>query len=179
MIRAWERGDHRPSERYELLYRRLGLPPGNENGAEPQPPPTRRQEGTEPVRRRTFVELTGISLAGAMLPGAPAANPATSIKPLVLMLTGTAPEPPAVPPDLTGLASASPGPARTIKPAGTPNSSAASPACSASSTPPAAASPPMTGSAPARSPPTLTMSQPGFCSRPATRAWRTSPPTGA
>jgi hypothetical protein len=60
MIRAWERGDHRPSERYELLYRRLGLPSGNENGAEPQPTPTRRQEGTEPVRRRTFVELTGI-----------------------------------------------------------------------------------------------------------------------
>ena len=29
MIRAWERGDHRPSERYELLYRKLGLiPPG-------------------------------------------------------------------------------------------------------------------------------------------------------
>lgn len=90
MIRAWEHGDHRPSERYELLYRRLGLPSGNENGAEPQPPPTRRQEGTEPVRRRTFVELTGISLAGAMLPGAAAANPATSIEPLVLMLTGTA-----------------------------------------------------------------------------------------
>ena len=60
MIRAWERGDHRPSERYELLYRRLGLPPGNENGAEPQPTPARGQEGTEPVRRRTFVELTGI-----------------------------------------------------------------------------------------------------------------------
>ena len=36
MIRAWERGDHRPSERYELLYRRLGLPPANENEAEPQ-----------------------------------------------------------------------------------------------------------------------------------------------
>jgi hypothetical protein len=104
MIRAWERGDHRPSERYELLYRRLGLPSGNENGAEPQPTPTRRQEGTEPVRRRTFVELTGISLAGTMLPGAAAASPATSIEPLVLMLTGTAPEPPAAPPDLTGLA---------------------------------------------------------------------------
>jgi len=103
MIRAWERGDHRPSERYELLYRRLGLPSGNENGAESQPTPTRRQEGTEPVRRRTFVELTGISLAGAMLPGA-AASSATSIEPLVLMLTGTAPEPPAAPPDLTGLA---------------------------------------------------------------------------
>lgn len=26
MIRAWERGDHRLSERYELLYRMLGLP---------------------------------------------------------------------------------------------------------------------------------------------------------
>jgi len=74
MIRAWERGDHRPSERYELLYRRLGLPSGNENGAEPQPTPTRRQEGTEPVRRRTFVELTGISLAGAILPGAVGAS---------------------------------------------------------------------------------------------------------
>lgn len=104
MIRAWERGDHRPSERYELLYRRLGLPAGNENGAEPQPTPTRRQEGTEPVRRRTFVELTGISLAGAMVPGAAAASPAISIEPLVLMLTGTGPEPPAAPPDLTGLA---------------------------------------------------------------------------
>ena len=50
MISAWERGDHRPSERYELLYRGLGLPPGNENGADPRPAPTRRQEGTEPVR---------------------------------------------------------------------------------------------------------------------------------
>ncbi len=80
MIRAWERGDHRPSERYELLYRRLGRPSGNENGAEPQPPPTRRQEGTGPVRRRTFVELTGISLAGAMLPAQlpPARRPASS-----------------------------------------------------------------------------------------------------
>ncbi len=142
MIRAWERGDHRPSERYELLYRRLGLPQGNENGAEPQPAPTRRQEGTEPVRRRTFVELTGISLAGAMLSGIAAASPATSIEPLVLMLTGT-------------------------------------PASSASWTPSAAASPAMTGAALTRSPPTPTMSRPGSCSRPATRAWRTSPPTGA
>src|SRR5690348_12676696 len=59
MVRAWERGDHCPSERYELLYRRLGLLPGNENGAQSQPP-TRSTEGIEPVRRRTFVELTGI-----------------------------------------------------------------------------------------------------------------------
>ena len=35
MVRAWERGDHHPSERYELLYRRLGLPPRNENEPEP------------------------------------------------------------------------------------------------------------------------------------------------
>jgi len=59
MIRAWERGDYCPSERYELLYHRLGLLPRNENGAESQPP-TRSKEGIEPVRRRTFVELTGI-----------------------------------------------------------------------------------------------------------------------
>lgn len=179
MIRAWERGDHCPSERYELLYRRLGLPLGNENGAEPQPAPPRSQEGTDPVRRRTFVELTGISLAGAMLPGAAAASPATSIEPLVLMLTGIVLEPPAAPPDLTVLALSVARAARTIKPAGTPNSSAASPACSANSTPPVTASPVMTGSAPARSPPTLTMSRPGSCSRPATRASRTSPPTEA
>ena len=60
MIRAWERGDHHPSERYELLYRRLGLPARNEN--EPEPTATGNQEGTGPVRRRTFVELTGGSL---------------------------------------------------------------------------------------------------------------------
>jgi transcriptional regulator with XRE-family HTH domain len=179
MIRAWERGDHRPSERYELLYRRLGLPSGNENGAEPQPTPTRRQEGTEPVRRRTFVELTGISLAGAMLPGAAAASPATSIEPLVLMLTGTVPERPRRHPTSPAWPSAPPGPARTIKPAGTPNSSAASPVSSASSTPPVTTSPAATGSAPARSPPTPTMSRPGSCSRPPTRAWRTPLPTAA
>jgi hypothetical protein len=103
MIRAWERGDHRPSERYELLYRRLGLPPGHENEAEPQRGPTGSQEGTEPVRRRTFVELTGISMAAAMLPGAAGTSPAISIDPLVLMLTGASPESSAAPPDLTAL----------------------------------------------------------------------------
>jgi len=103
MIRAWERGDHRPSERYELLYRRLGLPPANENEPESQPPASCKED-TEPVRRRTFVELTGISLAGAMLPGAAATSPATGIEPLVLMLTGTGSESPAAPPDPAGLA---------------------------------------------------------------------------
>src|SRR5581483_8673728 len=70
MIRAWERGDHRLSERYELLYRRLDLPAEKENEAEPRPASTGSQESTKPVRRRTFVELTGISIAGVMLPSA-------------------------------------------------------------------------------------------------------------
>ena len=101
MIRAWERGDHHPSEQYELLYRRLGLPPGNEN--EPEPTATRNQERTEPVRRRTFVELTGISLAGALLPGTAGPSPATAVEPLVLMLTGASPESSTAPPDLNAL----------------------------------------------------------------------------
>jgi len=101
MIRAWERGDHHPSERYELLYRRLGLPPRDKN--EPEPTDTGNQEGTRPVRRRTFVELTGISLAGALLPGATGTSPATGIESLVLMLTGASPESSATPPDLRGL----------------------------------------------------------------------------
>ena len=96
MIRAWERGHHHPSERYELLYRRLGLPARNEN--EPEPTATGNQEDAGPVRRRTFVELTGISLAGALLPGTAGTSPATGIEPLVLMLTGASPEPSAAPP---------------------------------------------------------------------------------
>jgi hypothetical protein len=55
------------------------------------------------VRRRTFVELTGISLAGALLPGATGTSPATGIESLVLMLTGASPESSATPPDLRGL----------------------------------------------------------------------------
>jgi hypothetical protein len=42
--------------------------------------------------------------ASQVLPGAASASSAITIEPLVLMLTGTAPEPPAAPPDLTGLA---------------------------------------------------------------------------
>jgi hypothetical protein len=37
MIRGWERGDHELSERYELLYRRLGLEPAQSRAAEPEP----------------------------------------------------------------------------------------------------------------------------------------------
>jgi hypothetical protein len=131
------------------------------------------------VRRRTFVELTGISLAGAMLPGAAAASLATGIEPLVLMLTGTAPEPPAASPDLTGLTlsvararkdyqaccyaellSRLP---RLLSQLGT--------ACRC-----------LTGDDRLRActlSADATMSRPGSCSRPATRAWPTSPPTGA
>jgi len=179
MIRAWERGDHRLSERYELLYRRLGLPAEKENGTEPRSAPTASQESTEPVRRRTFVELTGISIAGAMLPSPAGTSPTIGIEPLVLMLTGADPAPSVARLDLSDLAPASPGLVRTIKPAGTPNWSAACPACSASWIPPAVTSVAMTGCAPAPSQPMLTMSPPGSCSRPAARAWRTSPPTGA
>jgi hypothetical protein len=103
MIRAWERGDHRLSERYELLYRRLG-PLAEKNGTEPEPTRTGSQEGTEPVRRRTFVELTGLSVAGAMLPRAAGISPMISIEPLVLMLTGADPESPVTHPDLADLA---------------------------------------------------------------------------
>lgn len=104
MIRAWERGDHRLSERYELLYRRLGLPAEKENGTEPRPTTTGSQESTEPVRRRTFVELTGISIAGAMLTSAAGTSPTISIEPLVLMLTGADPESSVIHPDPTDLA---------------------------------------------------------------------------
>src|SRR5690349_24282329 len=62
MIRAWERGDHHPSERYELLYRKLGLnPPSDNDQPEADPVGMAKEEDSGPVRRRTFVELTGIS----------------------------------------------------------------------------------------------------------------------
>lgn len=109
MIRAWERGDHRPSERYDLLYRKLGLVPAR-GDAEPeaQSARTATQEGGNPVRRRTFVELTGISAATAFLPPLARTRPQTGIEPLALMLTaqmtGAAPEPSQIPPGVTVLA---------------------------------------------------------------------------
>jgi hypothetical protein len=41
--------------------RKLRQPLWDENGAEPHSTPTAGQEVTEPVRRRTFVELTDTS----------------------------------------------------------------------------------------------------------------------
>ena len=108
MIYAWERGDHDLSERYELLYRELGFPgsPGNdEPGSRPGVLPASGQE-VDPVKRRTFVELTGISVIDAMLPARADAQPPVDTGPLALMLTaqmtGTAAGPAELP-DLMAL----------------------------------------------------------------------------
>ncbi len=108
MIRAWERGDHRPSERYELLYRKLGLiPPSDNDQPEPHPARTASQEDDDPVRRRTFVELTGISAAAVLLPSPACTRPPLDTEPLALALTaqmtGAAPEPPQEPPGIAAL----------------------------------------------------------------------------
>src|SRR5580700_1962451 len=110
MIYAWERGDHDLSERYELLYRKAGFPDSAGND-EPGPQPGSSAAGgqeDDPVRRRTLVELTGISIVDALLPTRAAAPPAADTGPLALMLTaqmtGTAPEP-AEACDLTTLSS--------------------------------------------------------------------------
>ena len=109
MIRAWERGDHRPSERYELLYRKLGLnPDSDDNEPEPRSAHPGNQEGRGPVRRRTFVELTGISMASAFLPASSGAHTSVNVEPLALALTpqmtGAAPETSHQPPDIAALA---------------------------------------------------------------------------
>jgi hypothetical protein len=108
MIYAWERGDHELSERYELLYRKVGFPApaaNDEPGSQPGSLPASGQED-EPVRRRTFVELTGISVIDALLPTRAAAPPPASTGSLALVLTGqmtgTAPGP-AEAPDLAAL----------------------------------------------------------------------------
>jgi len=108
MIRAWERGDHRPSERYELLYRKLGLlPPTDNDQPQAQPARTASQEDDDPVRRRTFVELTGISAAAALLPAPAGTRPLLDTEPLALALTaqmtGTTPEPTPEPPGIAAL----------------------------------------------------------------------------
>ncbi len=108
MIRAWERGDHHPSERYELLYRKLGLIPTSDNDQpEAQRASTASQEDDDPVRRRTFVELTGISAAAALLPVPPSTRPPLDTEPLALALitqmTGAASEPTQEPPAMAAL----------------------------------------------------------------------------
>jgi tetratricopeptide (TPR) repeat protein len=118
MIYAWERGDHAISERYELLYRKLGFsgpaaggdlvqPPSPPAGRSVQPPTRIGSQEDDPVRRRTFVELAGISVIDALLPAQPAAQPTVDTGPLAIMLTaqmtGTGREVPQSPPDLTAL----------------------------------------------------------------------------
>jgi hypothetical protein len=108
MIRGWERGDHRLSERYELLYRRLGLPDRDNDEPRTQSAHTGGQEGSDPVRRRTFVELTGISMASAILRAPAGTRSPVDIEPLALALTaqmtGASPEPSQELPDITALA---------------------------------------------------------------------------
>ena len=109
MIRGWERGDHRLSERYELLYRELGLPDRDNDKPGTQSAHMSGQEGSDQVRRRTFVELTGISMASAILPASAGTRSAVDIEPLALALTaqmtGASPEPAQELPDITALAS--------------------------------------------------------------------------
>lgn len=108
MIRGWERGDHRLSERYELLYRKLGLPDRDNGEPRAQSAHMGGQEGSDPVRRRTFVELTGISMASAILLTSAGTRSPVDIEPLALVLTaqmtGASPEPPQESPDIAALA---------------------------------------------------------------------------
>ena len=104
MIYRWERAGLR-TERYELLYRKVGFPYPS-GGTEPEPQPGSLVPGgqeDDPVRRRTFVELTGISVVDALLPTRAATSPPDA-GPLALILTaqmtGTASEQ-AGAPDLT------------------------------------------------------------------------------
>jgi len=105
MIRGWERGDHRLSERYELLYRKPGLPGRDNDESRAHSAHTGGQEGSDPVRRRTFVELTGISMASAILPASAGSRSPVDIEPLALtaQMTGASPEPSQEPPDITAL----------------------------------------------------------------------------
>lgn len=68
------------------------------------------QEEEDPVRRRTFVGLTGASLFSAMLTGIAPSGPAVDAEPLAPVLTGhvvdSAPTPFDAPPDIAALAAA-------------------------------------------------------------------------
>ena len=108
MIRAWERGDHYPSERYELLYFRLGLILGGDRHQPGRQSAHQGDEGdSDPVRRRTFVELTGISMASTFLPAPAGSKSPVDVEPLALLLTaqmtGTLPESPQPPPGIADL----------------------------------------------------------------------------
>ena len=88
MIYRWERAGLR-TERYELLYRKVGFPGpagGHESEQQPGSLVPRGQED-DPVRRRTFVELTGISVVDALLPSRAAGTPPVDTGPLALILT--------------------------------------------------------------------------------------------
>jgi hypothetical protein len=105
-IRRWERpGTHELSERYELLYSRIGLPDAGSRSPVADAPVAAlrlypREQAGEPVRTRTFVGLTGISAIDALLPAPRAAQPPAGAEQLALMLTTQAPGVDREPPDL-------------------------------------------------------------------------------
>jgi hypothetical protein len=105
-IRRWERpGTHELSERYELLYRRVGLPDAGSRSPVTDAPVAAlrlypRGQAGEPVRKRTFSGLTGISAIDALLPVPGAAQPPAGAEQLALMLTTQAPGADREPPDL-------------------------------------------------------------------------------
>ena len=96
-IRRWERpGIHEISERYELLYRDIGFRPGEGHTAAVPPQlssaATRRAqardgEETDPLLRRTFVGLTGISAIDVLLPTPDTLRQPADTEQLALMLT--------------------------------------------------------------------------------------------
>ncbi len=68
MIYAWERGDHDLSERYELLYRKLGLAaPGDIPYSSMHKDAPRGEE--ERVRRHDFLGLAGVATVGLLTGG--------------------------------------------------------------------------------------------------------------
>jgi hypothetical protein len=103
-IRRWERpGTHELSERYELLYRRIGLRDTSAGSLVTGAPVAtlypRGQDG-QPVRKRTLAGLTGISAIDALLPAPRAAQPHAGAEKLALMLTTQTPGADHEPPDL-------------------------------------------------------------------------------
>jgi hypothetical protein len=131
--------------------------------------PGEGQEGQDPVRRRSFVGLTGVSLISAVLGEAASAGAPAETEPFAVILTGNA----------AGVASSEPGSLAGTRDAGTPNWPATCPACLPGLIRRARcsrATPGARRASPRRTPIT---SLPGCCSSLMTRACPASPRTAA
>ena len=71
MIRAWERGDHCPSERYELLYRNLGLIPPSDNDQPEALPGPHNQSGGQRFGEKAHLRRADRYLRGRRAPPRP------------------------------------------------------------------------------------------------------------